>query len=69
MSWSLANFRDLDYHWITPTMFGSNSQMQLVVADCSGTCTPDDYVGRLVADDLADPLRVTPSRGVPAGET
>ena len=49
MSWSLANFRDLDYHWITPTMFGSNSQMQLVVADCSGTCTPGIYyAGRLV---------------------
>jgi hypothetical protein len=49
MSWSLANFRDLDYHWITPTVFGPNSQMQLVVADCSGTCTPGIYyAGRLV---------------------
>jgi hypothetical protein len=50
MSWSMANFRDLDYHWITPTMFGPSSQMQLVVAGCSGTCTPGIYyAGRLVS--------------------
>ena len=50
MSWSMANFRDLDYHWITPTVFGPSSQMQLVVSGCSGTCTPGIYyAGRLVS--------------------
>jgi hypothetical protein len=50
MEWSMANFRDLDYHWITPTVFGPGSQMQLVVSGCSGACTPGIYyAGRLVA--------------------
>lgn len=50
MSWAMANFRDLDYHWITPTVFGPNSQMQLVVAGCAGTCNPGIYyAGRLVS--------------------
>jgi hypothetical protein len=49
MSWSMANFRDLDYHWITPTVFVARSQMQLVVNNCAGTCTPGIYyAGRLV---------------------
>ena len=49
MSWSMANFRDLDYHWITPTVFTGHSQMQLVVNGCAGTCTPGIYyAGRLV---------------------
>ena len=49
MSWSMANFRDLDYHWITPTVFVARSQMQLVVNGCAGTCTPGIYyAGRLV---------------------
>jgi hypothetical protein len=49
MSWSMANFRDLDYHWITPTVFVANSQMQLVVNGCAGSCTPGIYyAGHLV---------------------
>lgn len=43
MSWAMANFRDLDYHWITPIYFNSRSQLQLVVHDCTGTCTPSLY--------------------------
>jgi hypothetical protein len=43
MSWSLANFRDLDYHWITPIYFDAGSQLQLSVRDCAGTCTPSLY--------------------------
>jgi hypothetical protein len=43
MSWALANFRDLDYHWITPVYFRPNSKLQFVVKDCSGTCTPSLY--------------------------
>ena len=43
MQWSMANFRDLDYHWITPTVFGPGTQMQLVVSGCTGACTPGIY--------------------------
>lgn len=43
MQWSLANFRDLDYHWITPTVFGPGTQIQLVVSGCPGACTPGLY--------------------------
>lgn len=43
MQWSLANFRDLDYHWITPTVFAAGNQMQLVVSGCPGACTPAIY--------------------------
>jgi hypothetical protein len=49
MSWSLANFRDLDYHWITPVYFGGRSQLQLTVKGCSSVCTPSLYfAGNLV---------------------
>jgi hypothetical protein len=43
MSWALANFRDLDYHWITPVYFRPNSKLELVVKDCPGACTPSLY--------------------------
>lgn len=43
MSWAMADFRDLDYHWITPIYFGSRSTFQLVVRGCRGTCTPALY--------------------------
>jgi hypothetical protein len=50
MQWAMANFRDLDYHWITPTVFGSGSQVQMIVSGCSGTCTPAIYAaGHLVS--------------------
>ncbi len=50
MQWSLANFRDLDYHWITPTVFGPGTQMQLVVSGCASVCTPGIYyAGNLVS--------------------
>jgi len=49
MEWSMANFRDLDYHWITPTVFGPGTQLQLVVSGCTGACTPGIYyAGHLV---------------------
>jgi hypothetical protein len=49
MQWSMANFRDLDYHWITPTVFGPGTQMQLIVSGCTGACTPGlYYAGHLV---------------------
>jgi hypothetical protein len=50
MQWSMANFRDLDYHWITPTVFGARTQMQLIVSGCTGACTPGIYyAGHLVS--------------------
>jgi hypothetical protein len=39
----MANFRDLDYHWITPIYFNAHSQLQLTVKDCAGVCTPSLY--------------------------
>jgi hypothetical protein len=50
MQWAMANFRDLDYHWITPTVFGPGSQVQMIVSGCTGACTPAVYyAGRLVS--------------------
>jgi len=43
LSWSMANFRDLDYHWITPITFSSGQQVNLVVAGCTNTCKPGIY--------------------------
>ena len=49
MQWALANFRDLDYHWIVPTIFGPGTQLQLVVGGCSAGCSPGIYyAGNLV---------------------
>ena len=49
MQWAMANFRDLDYHWIAPTVFGSGSHLQMVVSGCSNACTPGIYyAGNLV---------------------
>jgi hypothetical protein len=51
MEWAMANFRDLDYHWITPTVFGSGSQLQMIVSGCTGSCTPGIYyAGRVVSE-------------------
>jgi hypothetical protein len=50
MQWAMANFRDLDYHWITPTVFGPGTQVQLIVSGCTGACTPGlYYAGHLAA--------------------
>jgi hypothetical protein len=50
MQWAMANFRDLDYHWITPTVFGPGTQVQMIVSGCSGPCTPAIYyAGHLVS--------------------
>jgi hypothetical protein len=43
MSWALADFRDLDYHWITPVYFRPDSKLQWVVKECTGACTPSLY--------------------------
>jgi hypothetical protein len=31
----LENFRDLDFHFVTPIVFGPNDRMDLVCQDCS----------------------------------
>ena len=50
MEWAMANFRDLDYHWITPTVFGPGSQVEMIVSGCSGPCNPGIYyAGHLVS--------------------
>ncbi|MGO8877158.1 MAG: hypothetical protein ACLQNG_15510 [Acidimicrobiales bacterium] len=49
MKWSMADFRDLDYHWITPTTFGQLVRVQLTLSGCSGTCSAGLYfAGMLV---------------------
>src|SRR5204862_7255513 len=49
MQWAMANFRDLDYHWITPTVFGPGTRVQMIVSGCAGPCTPAMYyAGHLV---------------------
>jgi hypothetical protein len=49
MQWSLANFRDLDYHWITPIVIGPGVALQLQTSGCTDTCTPGlYYAGALV---------------------
>lgn len=49
MQWAMANFRDLDYHWIVPTIFGPGTKMQLIVGGCSAGCSPGIYyAGNLV---------------------
>ncbi len=49
MEWALANFRDLDYHWIAPTLFGPGTAMQMIVSGCPNACTPGIYyAGNLV---------------------
>jgi len=50
MEWAMANFRDVDYHWITPTVFGPGTQLQIVVSGCTSACTPGIYyAGHLVS--------------------
>jgi hypothetical protein len=49
LQWSMANFRDLDYHWITPIVLGPKTQVQMIVSGCTGACTPAIYyAGHLV---------------------
>jgi type II secretory pathway pseudopilin PulG len=51
IQWSLATFRDLDYHWITPTVFGPGTDAQLIISGCppKATCSAGlYYAGTLV---------------------
>jgi hypothetical protein len=49
MQWSMADFRDLDYHWISPTIFGPGSTVVMQVSGCTNACHPGIYyAGNLV---------------------
>jgi hypothetical protein len=49
LQWAMANFRDLDYHWITPIVLEPKTQVQMIVSGCTGACTPAIYyAGHLV---------------------
>ncbi len=43
MQWAMADFRDLDYHWITPTTFASSTKVQFGLSGCKGTCSAGLY--------------------------
>jgi hypothetical protein len=40
---SMANFRDLDYHFVAPIVFRAGSQLQLITAGCTTACSPGVY--------------------------
>jgi len=40
---SMSNFRDLDYHFVSPIIFPPGSQLQLVTAGCTTACSPGVY--------------------------
>jgi hypothetical protein len=49
MRWSMVDFRDLDYHWITPTTFAPLAKVQFTMSGCSGSCSAGLYfAGTLV---------------------
>src|SRR5438270_2926008 len=43
MQWSMADFRDLDYHWVSPTLFGPGTQLVMGVSSCTNPCHPGIY--------------------------
>ena len=50
MQWAMVDFRDLDYHWITPTVFGPGTKVELVVSGCGTACSPGIYyAGHMVS--------------------
>jgi hypothetical protein len=40
---SMANFRDLDYHFVSPIVFRAGTQLQLITAGCTTACSPGLY--------------------------
>jgi hypothetical protein len=49
MQWSMADFRDLDYHWVSPVLFTGGSTVVMSVTGCTNTCHPAVYyAGMLV---------------------
>ena len=50
MQWALANFRDLDYHWISPIVFAAGDTMSLITTGCSASCAPGMYYAGYLAN-------------------
>ena len=49
MQWTMANFRDLDYHWVSPVLFTPGSTVVMSVSGCTNPCHPAlYYAGTLV---------------------
>jgi hypothetical protein len=49
MQWSMATFRDLDYHWVSPILFSGGSTVVMSVSGCTNPCHPGlYYAGQLV---------------------
>ena len=49
MQWSMADFRDLDYHWVSPVLFTAGNTVVMSVSGCTNTCHPAlYYAGMLV---------------------
>ena len=40
MQWSMANFRDLDYHLVAPIIFTASQQLQMTISGCTDVCQP-----------------------------
>jgi hypothetical protein len=40
---SMANFRDLDYHFVSPIVFPAGSSLQLITSGCTTACSPGVY--------------------------
>jgi hypothetical protein len=40
---SMANFRDLDYHFVSPVIFPAGSSLQLITSGCTTACSPGVY--------------------------
>jgi hypothetical protein len=45
---AMANFRDLDYHFVTPIHVKKGSKLSMVVTDCTAACTPGAYFSGMV---------------------
>jgi hypothetical protein len=39
----MANFRDLDYHFVSPIVFTSGQKLQVTADGCTAQCTPGLY--------------------------
>ncbi|HEX9530520.1 MAG TPA: hypothetical protein VF954_05240 [Acidimicrobiales bacterium] len=46
----LADFRDLDYHFVSPIVFGPGQKLELVANCTSPTCTPGAYFSGSLVD-------------------
>lgn len=50
MQWSMADFRDLDYHWVSPVLFTAGSTVVMSVSGCTNACHPALYYAGLLVN-------------------